>query len=265
MLKQRLITALCGIPILIVVIWFDKPLPWFTIFMALWGAVAVYEFYNIIASSKVPPLTYFGIIWTVFFILSPHFEYGFLPLLIFASSVFLSPLLLMLRRRKELFFASWLWTMAGILYVGWLLSYLVALRLEVGREWVLLAFFTVFGSDTTAFFIGKALGRHRLAPRISPAKTWEGAIGGLFGAVIVSLIVVTVFSMPLSFGQAIFLGFLVSIIAQLGDLLESLFKRKTGTKESGRLLPGHGGLLDRMDSVVFAGVVVYLYYVIVVL
>lgn len=265
MLKKRVITSLYAIPLLIILIWFDKPLPWFTLFIALWGALAAFEFYRMVADSKAPPLTYFGIIWTLLFILSPHFDYGFLPLLLFASAVILSPILLMLRPRKESFFASWVWTMAGILYVGWLLSYLVALRLEVGRSWVFLAIFTTFGSDMAAFFVGRALGRHRLAPRISPGKTWEGAVAGVFGAIIASLIVVAVFSMPLSFGQAILLGLLVSIFGQIGDLLESLFKRRMGVKESGKLLPGHGGLLDRMDSVVFAGIVVYLFYIIVVL
>jgi len=266
MLKKRLLTSLCAIPLLIILIWFDKPLPWFTLFIALWGALAVFEFYRMVADSKVPPLTCFGIIWTLLFILSPHFDYGFLPLLLFASAVILSPILLMLRPRKESFFASWVWTMAGILYVGWLLSYLVALRgLDDGRSWVFLAIFTTFGSDMAAFFVGRALGRHRLAPRISPGKTWEGAVAGVFGAIIVSLIVVAVFSMPLSFGQAILLGLLVSVFGQIGDLLESLFKRRMGVKESGKLLPGHGGLLDRMDSVVFAGIVVYLFYLIVVL
>lgn len=265
MLKKRVITSLYAIPLLIILIWFDKPLPWFTLFIALWGALAAFEFYRMVAGSKAPPLTYFGIIWTLLFILSPHFDYGFLPLLLFASAVILSPILLILRPRKESFFASWVWTMAGILYVGWLLSYLVALRLEVGRSWVFLAIFTTFGSDMAAFFVGRALGKHRLAPRISPGKTWEGAVAGVFGAIIASLIVVAVFSMPLSFGQAILLGLLVSIFGQIGDLLESLFKRNMGVKESGKLLPGHGGLLDRMDSVVFAGIVVYLFYIIVVL
>lgn len=265
MLKKRVITSLYAIPLLIILIWFDKPLPWFTLFIALWGALAAFEFYRMVAGSKAPPLTYFGIIWTLLFILSPHFDYGFLPLLLFTSAVILSPILLMLRPRKESFFASWVWTMAGILYVGWLLSYLVALRLEVGRSWVFLAIFTTFGSDTAAFFVGRVLGKHRLAPRISPGKTWEGAVAGVFGAIIASLVLAAILSLPLSFGQAILLGLLVSVFGQIGDLLESLFKRNMGVKESGKLLPGHGGLLDRMDSVVFAGIVVYLFYIIVVL
>jgi len=259
MLKKRIITALLAIPVLIIVVWFDKPLPWFTIFVVIWGVLAIFEFYRVVAVSKVSLLTYFGLVWTLLFIVSPHFDYNLLTPLILTSAILLSMILLVFRSEKEGAFASWVWTMAGVLYVGWLLSYLVALRLDAGRDWVFLALFCTFGSDTNAFFVGSLLGKHRLAPRISPAKTWEGAIGGVIGAVIVSLVIVSILGMPLSYGQAILLGLLVSVFGQLGDLVESLLKRNTGIKESGDLVAGHGGVLDRMDSVVFAGAVVYYY------
>ncbi len=261
MIKKRIITALCGTPILIATVWFDKPLPWFTVLAAIWGVLAALEFYRMVAGSKIQPLTYAGLIWTLLFILSPHFDYEFITPLLLTSAMVILAILFILRRQKEGAFTSWVWTMGGILYVGWLLSYLVALRLDAGRYWVFLALFTTFGCDTTAFFVGRALGKHRLAPSISPGKTWEGAIGGVIGAVIVSLTIVRVFSL-LSYGQAIFLGLLVGILGQFGDLTESLLKRNMGVKESGKLIPGHGGLLDRMDSVVFAGIVVY-YFVLV--
>jgi len=275
MLKQRVITALCGIPPLIAAIWFNKPLPWFTILVAIWGVLAALEFYRLVAAAKVPPLTYFGLVWSLLFILSgnqdllsllkPHFDPNLVTPLLLTSAVVLPPIWLLLRPHKERAFTSWAWTIAGIFYVGWLLSYLVALRnidpvnLEVGRNWVFFALFTNFGSDTAAFFIGRTWGKHRLAPHISPGKTWEGAIGGVLGAIIVSLVLVIPLNLPLSYGQAIFLSLVVSIFGQLGDLAESLFKRNMGVKESGKLLPGHGGALDRTDSLVFAGVVVYYY------
>ncbi len=258
MLKQRVITALLGIPLLIVVMWFGEP--WFTLFVAIWGVLAVFEFYRLVVASKVSPLTYFGLIWTLLFILSPHFDYEIVTPPLLASAVVLPLIWLLLRPQKETAFAGWAWTIAGILYVGGLLSYLVALRgLDAGRGWVFFVLFTTFASDTAAFFVGRAFGRHRLAPSISPSKTREGAVGGVFGAIAVSLGVVALFDLPLGYGQAVLLGFLVSIFGQLGDLVESLFKRNMGVKESGKLLPGHGGFLDRMDSVVFAGVVVYYY------
>ncbi len=263
MLKKRVITALWGIPLLIAAVWFVKPLPWFTILVAIWGLLAVFEFYKMTAVAKVPPLTYFGLIWTLLFILSPHFHYDLLIPLLLTSAVVVSLILLLLRPQREGAFVSWTWTMAGILYVGWLLSYLVALRLDAGRNWVFFALFTTFASDTTAFFVGRVLGRHHLAPRISPGKTWEGTIAGVFGAIIVSLLFIlpTPLHLDLRYWQAIPLGLLVSIFGQLGDLVESLFKRNIGVKDSGKSLPGHGGFLDRIDSIVFAGMVVY-YYVI---
>jgi len=260
MLKKRIITALWGVPLLIAVIWFGEP--WFSLLVAIWGLLAVFEFYRLVAASKVPPLIYFGLIWTLLFILSPHFNYDLLIPLLLTSIVILPLIWLILRPQKELAFVRWAWTIAGILYVGWLLSHLVALRgLDAGRDWVFFALFITFASDTSAFFVGRALGRHHLAPRISPGKTWEGAVAGVFGAIMVSLLLVTLLSLPLSYWQAILLGLVVSIFGQLGDLVESLFKRNMGAKESGRSIPGHGGALDRIDSVVFAGIVVYYYVV----
>jgi len=272
MLKKRVITALGGIPLLIAIIWFGEP--WFTILVAIWGLLAAFEFYRMVAASKVSPLTYFGLVWTLFFILSrdsnllsllePYFNLNLLTPLLLTSAVILSLIWLLLRRQKEGAFVGWAWTIGGILYIGWLLSYFVVLRgLDDGRNWVFLALFTTFASDTAAFFVGRALGKHRLAPRISPGKTWEGAVGGIIGAIIVSLLftISTPLHLPLIHWQAILLGLLVSVFGQLGDLVESLFKRNMGVKESSKLIPGHGGFLDRIDSVVFAGIVVY-YYVI---
>ncbi len=270
MLRKRLITALWGIPLIIATVWFGEP--WFTILMIIWGVLAVFEFYRLVTASKVPPLTYFGLIWTLLLILSrnsdllsilkPHFDLNLLTPLLLTSAVMLSLIWLLRRAQKKNAFTGWAWTMAGILYVGWLLGYLVALRgLDNGRNWVFLALFTTFASDTGAFFVGRALGRRRLAPQISPGKTWEGAIGGIFSATVVSLLFIlpTPLTLHLNWGQAILLGLLVSIFGQLGDLVESLFKRNMGAKDSGKLLPGHGGVLDRMDSIVFAGIVVYYY------
>jgi len=272
MLKKRAITALVGIPLLIAAVWYGEPLPWFTILVTVWGVLAAFEFYRLVATSRVPPLTNLGLIWTLLFILSrdadlqsilePHFDLNLLTPLLLTSAVLLSLVWLLRRAQKGEAFTGWAWTMAGIIYVGWLLSYLVALRgLDEGRNWVFLAFFITFASDSAAFFTGRALGRHRLAPNISPGKTWEGTIGGVLGAILVSLLFLlpTPLQLDINWGQAVLLGLLVSIFGQLGDLAESLFKRNMDVKDSGKLLPGHGGLLDRMDSIIFAGVAVYYY------
>jgi phosphatidate cytidylyltransferase len=148
-----------------------------------------------------------------------------------------------------------------------MLSYWLNLRgLEDGRNWVYLAVLTTFANDTGAYFMGRARGKHKLAPRISPSKTWEGAAGGLICAILAAVVIAVILKLisvrlgaPFVFRywQIMLLGFLVGIFAQLGDLVESLLKRNMGVKESGNLLPGHGGILDRFDSLIFVGAVVY--------
>ncbi len=262
MLKKRFITALWGIPLLIAVVWFDKPLPWFTVFIAIWGLLAAYEFYRLVGVAGISSLTVFGMLFTLLIIISPHCPSPFAAPLLVTLAVVLPLVWLVLRQRVEGAFTGWAWMLVGFLYTGWMLSFLVDLRLEAGRNWVFFALFTTFGSDTTAYFVGRVLGKHRLAPQISPHKSWEGAIGGLLGAAVVSLLFTlsTPLQIMLSIGQGVVLALLVSVFGQIGDLAESLLKRNTGVKESGASIPGHGGFLDRMDSVVFAGVVVYLYY-----
>ncbi|MDD4985671.1 MAG: CDP-archaeol synthase, partial [Dehalococcoidales bacterium] len=170
---------------------------------------------------------------------------------------------LLVRGEKEGAFQSWVWTVAGILYVGWLLGHLVALRgLDDGRNWVFFILFVTWASDTLAFFVGRKFGRHKLAPGISPGKTWEGVAGGIGAAAVVSILFFnpTPFRLPLISGQVIPLAILVSVFGQLGDLVESLLKRNMGVKDSGRIMPGHGGILDRIDSLLFASALVYYVY-----
>jgi phosphatidate cytidylyltransferase len=270
MLKERIITSACVMPLLGVIIWFGEP--YFTILIAIVGLLAFIEFCRLTNVIKGKPLTVFGIIWTLLFIairnpqlqslIEPCISLDLLFPLLITSGVAISLIILLMRKQKQGAFTDWAWTFAGILYVGWLLSSLVALRgLDNGRSWAFLAIFATFGTDSAAFFIGKAIGKHKLAPSISPKKTWEGSIAGLFGAVAVSLL----FLLPtpvrlndyLNWWQIIILGLLISVFGQLGDLVESLLKRNTGVKDSGNFFPGHGGFLDRIDSIVFAVVLVY--------
>ena len=269
MLKKRVITSLWFAPLLVVVVWFGGE-GGFTVLMAVFGILAALEFYRMVAGVRLLPFTCFGLVWTAFFILgrnsellsflTPYFTPGLLMPLLLTSAVVIPLIGLLGRRQKEGAFNSWVWTVAGILYVGWLLGHLVALRgLDDGRNWVFFILFVTWASDTFAFFVGRKFGRHKLAPGISPGKTWEGAAGGVVAAVIMSILFFTPtpFRLPLTSWQAIPLAVLVSIFGQLGDLVESMLKRNMGVKDSGSLMPGHGGVLDRIDSLVFASVVVY--------
>jgi len=258
--RQRTITSIIAIPVVIILIWFGWP--WFTIFAAGWSACATYEFYAIVRNSKgVLPLTWFGLIWVALLVFSPHIRYEHsLPLIITGAVII--PLVYSLGRTrgKENAFANWAWTIAGIFYIGWLVSYMVALRsLPDGRGWVMLAMGATFASDICAFLAGRTFGKHRLAPYISPNKTWEGSLAGIAGAVAVSILIVRVFNLPVGYLEAVLLGVLISAAGQIGDLVKSLFKRNSGVKDSGKAIPGHGGFLDRTDSMAFAGLVVYLY------
>ncbi len=140
----------------------------------------------------------------------------------------------------------------GVVYPGLLLSALVRLRqLEQGGWWIILALTVTWLNDTCAYFAGRAFGKHLLFERISPSKTWEGAVGGSAGSIAGALIVQHFWIPALPPWGALVIGAGASILGPLGDLSESLLKRAYGAKDSGRLLPGHGGILDRIDALLF--------------
>jgi phosphatidate cytidylyltransferase len=148
----------------------------------------------------------------------------------------------------------------GLLYVPFFFAHFVLMhRLANGRAWVLFTLVAVYFGDTTAFYIGRAWGQRKLAPQISPSKTWEGGLGAVGGSLAGALIFKFLFFPPLPALHALALGVGIGLIGQLGDLFESLIKRSAKVKDSGMLIPGHGGLLDRVDSVLFASPLVYYY------
>jgi phosphatidate cytidylyltransferase len=166
--------------------------------------------------------------------------------------------------------ADWGMTVAGSLYLGFLLSHLVLLRefghspttltwwlsvptsglVDAGFAWVLIAMGLAWITDSTAYFVGSAYGRHKLWPRISPKKTWEGLAGGTLGALIAAPLL-GAWLLGLPWWQGLLLGAIVAAADPFGDFAISLFKRVARSKDSGNLIPGHGGILDRMDSLLF--------------
>ncbi|MCB9629598.1 MAG: phosphatidate cytidylyltransferase [Sandaracinaceae bacterium] len=154
------------------------------------------------------------------------------------------------------------WLFGGPIYVGGLLITVDLLHgLPYGARWVVLAMMLAFLSDTAAYFAGRAFGKHKLYEKLSPKKTVEGSLGGLLGAVGGAFFAIYVMRLPIPVPHAIALGVVAGGLGQAGDLLESLLKRSAGVKDSGNILPGHGGLLDRVDALMFTASTTWLYAV----
>ncbi|WP_322495864.1 phosphatidate cytidylyltransferase [Chloroflexus sp.] len=176
------------------------------------------------------------------------------------------------RRDRQTSLLSWALTFAGAYYVGGLLSsYLLLRQLESplqggwlafahippGAAWVFFTLAITWLQDTGAFFVGRAFGRTKMAPVLSPKKSWEGFFGGMAAAIATALFCVPLLGLPITLVEAAILGVAAGIFGPLGDLAESLIKRQVGVKDSGFIIPGHGGILDRIDSILFTGPVIY--------
>ncbi len=150
--------------------------------------------------------------------------------------------------------------LAGVAYVVLPFAALIALRFDnAGLQWAALAFLVTFATDASAYAVGRAVGRRKLAPSVSPGKTWEGAVGGLVGAAAAAVALVALLDgIDDRIIPAAVLGLGTGVVAQAGDLLESKVKRMADAKDSGRLIPGHGGLFDRLDSLIPVFLLVYL-------
>jgi phosphatidate cytidylyltransferase len=182
-----------------------------------------------------------------------------LALLLMASMAYH---LIAFERGRQLAGADFGITLSGALYLGWLGAYLISLRsLPQGEWWVLLALPSVWFVDTGAYFAGTRLGRHKLSPRLSPNKTWEGVAGGALCSIIGTALLASAYQtwigLPVSPFYGALLGAILALLTPLGDLGESMIKRQAGAKDSGNLLPGHGGVFDRIDSWLWAAALSY--------
>jgi len=152
--------------------------------------------------------------------------------------------------------ADWALAFSMGLYLGWMGGHFLKIRaLSDGLGWIALALITTWMCDSGAYFIGSWVGRHRLAPRISPKKTWEGVVGGWLAAEVAAVAIGSV--LGLNVPQGLALGLAVAVLSPLGDLSISMMKRQVGVKDTGNLIPGHGGMLDRVDSLLFIVPAVY--------
>lgn len=253
MLTQRIISALVGIPLIVLAVWFGGiPLILLTGLITVLG---LREMTEMLAKLGLKPSLWLavagGLIMTAgSFLYKDGYPGPTITIILFMhllATVALYP-------RYSLLDSAG--TMMGTMYVG-LLNYFYLLRmLPDGWIWLIFTLTATWATDTMAYFVGMAFGRRRIAPALSPKKTLEGAVGGFAGSILVAAAFSFIYSfLPLS--KVLLLGLTLGAAAQVGDLLESAFKRQAGVKDSSDLIPGHGGILDRIDSTLFTAPLVY--------
>jgi phosphatidate cytidylyltransferase len=277
-LRERLLTAAIGIPVLLAVVLLGGP--WFAAVLALFLAAGTLELSRAAGVEPRRPEALAAALIAAAFVPADYGNADLANGLVVAAVVV--PLLAATFRAETGAPATminattvtpeaeaerappplplWLVLMAATLYAGWLGHYLLLVRrLDLGVRWFLVLLLGAFATDTGAFAVGRLLGRHKMAPRVSPAKTWEGAAGGLIAAIAAVCALIALLALPGQPWQAALLGLLVGVAAEIGDLAESLIKRRLRIKDMSRLIPGHGGVLDRLDSLLFVGPVLYFF------
>jgi len=268
-LRQRLLSAAVLAPIVVLI--FLTGEPWITFGVAILAMVAAHETFRLLALAGLPGERVIGLVAAPLAVLGMaalgHRE-GVIAT--FVAAVLVTSAIAAFRRHvpREGFLA-WAGTVVGALYVS-LLAFVPAIvavapaigpraalgeLLDHGRIWLLVLVLTVWTFDTFAYFAGRTLKRGRFLDHISPSKTWSGVIGGTVAAVIVCALLVMGTGQHVLGGMV--LGLLIAVTAQAGDVAESLLKRAAGAKDSGTLIPGHGGILDRVDSFLFAAPAMY--------
>ena len=254
MLRDRVLSAIVLIPpILLLAYWGGI---WFLGLIVLVGVLAGWEFYALVRRSDVVPLRWLGLAMIAACVAAAYWPGSPYLAPILTAFVVVS-LVLTLFRHDAQPVTAWAWTVAGALYLGILLNHFVALRnLPQGLAWLAVAVLLTWTNDSAAYFVGRAIGRHKFWPRHSPKKTWEGVVGGLVGAVLLGALL-GVLWLGLPWWNGALLGAVISATGPLGDLVESMVKRQFGAKDSGNLIPGHGGAWDRIDSLLFIVPTVY--------
>ena len=252
-LIKRIITALILLPIVIVVIIVGSYLFFISILLLvafssyemsrvvrLWG-YDISSFWSVTLSVLLASIIYFN---------ASLFNDNIWLVISLQIGIFISLICLMKPNLIQLRIKNYVFNIALVIYISGILSHLLLSRnMENSKDIILFVMLVIFASDTCAFVFGKTLGKRKLAPTISPSKTYEGAIAGILAASIMALLATLYFELNIRFIYVILLGILIGMIAQIGDILESKFKRRANLTNSSEILPGHGGVLDRLDSV----------------
>lgn len=269
MFSKRVLGAVLVVLTVAVVILAGEPL--FSLAVAAAAVLCLWELYGMFQKVGFQPSRPLGVALALALLLATYLEdltlleANGLWLDLAITAVVVSPLVLALFRASDSrALVNWALTTAGALYIGWLLRYFILVRhiggpgsvldllqagnIPRGMAWISVLFAATWLVDTGAYLVGSRFGRHRMTPQLSPKKTWEGAAAGVLFPVLTVVVLVPIFGLSTNFPAIVMLGALVGVLAQVGDLIVSFLKRQTGVKDTGRLIPGHGGMLDRLDS-----------------
>ena len=261
----RVLTALVGIPILVSALWWGSP--WLPVLVALAAVLGIRELFRMLPPGTGPLPFVLGALWCVALVLGGQASTDLSSFLKISAGIglggaFIALLWLMALHPGRRHMVAGIYLLGGPICIGFLLAHSLALREagaieDLGRNWLLLALAVAFATDTGAFFVGRSLGAHSMAPSISPNKTWEGSVGGLAFAIAASLVLGQILELGIPRWQQAVIGAAVGVLGQWGDLAESKLKRIANLKDAGSIIPGHGGVLDRLDSVVVSVPTVY--------
>jgi len=267
---KRILTAIVALPILLYTVWSENPY----FFVALGSAailLALGEFYNLASKAGCRPFASMGYIAALgvvaFFVID-----SLVWIAALMTALTILSLAAALARPEDMSkaLASVSATIFGVIYVALLAGFLVGVRIlpntlsepptpHLASKLLTMFLAMVMLTDTGAYYTGRSIGRRKLAPRVSPGKTIEGAIGGLITAIITGPLCRLIFFPEIPVAHALALGAAIGVVGQVGDLAESMLKRGSDVKDSGALLPGHGGMLDRADSLLFCAPLLYYY------
>jgi len=260
----RIIVSVIAIPFIAAASYFGGIL--FLLFVLGIAMISFYEFVRLVKNKSTSPNIFIGLVSVAVIVLNFYFKWiNFLSLVIIISSLLL---LFELFHNKSSAILNLGVTYLGIFYIGLFSATLIGIRELYGFSYLLYdqggfliiaILVTIWICDSAAFFLGTAFGKHKLFPRVSPKKSWEGAIAGLVFSLITMMASKFLVLEFLTITDAIVIGGLVGTIGQMGDLVESLIKRDANVKDSSALIPGHGGVFDRFDSLIFTSPCIYLY------
>jgi phosphatidate cytidylyltransferase len=263
---SRIITAIIALPILFASIYFSWLWPLFIAIAVAAMVFALHEFWTLAKRRAIRPDIGVGFmgaagLFVGFYFNAPNKapQLLFLTLIVFVIAALAAEMFQGAPFDKMM--ASVGSTVLGVLYVVLLGGHLVSLRVafdpQLSGHLLFFFFLVIMGSDAGAYYVGRAIGRHKLAPKISPGKTWEGAVGGMATSLLMATLAHFWFFPELRLRAALPLAAVMNVLGVIGDLTESALKRSAGAKDTAKLLPGHGGLLDRLDSMLFNAPLIY--------